>query len=85
VWSAEARQMVTSQKWPDTLHCSSSSSISMFCKPCYTQGGIDNTEANEGRLLWKVWKAVGKVLEKIFQIFSIDFCRFKILKNRTYA
>tara|TARA_B100002051_G_C16711873_1_gene627094 strand:+ start:1419 stop:1673 length:255 start_codon:yes stop_codon:yes gene_type:complete len=54
-------------KWPVTLHCSSSSSIEMFCKPCYTQGGISILKqmkkewfGKDGKRVERFWKGFGK-------------------------
>jgi hypothetical protein len=54
-------------KWPVTLHCSSSSSIEMFCKPCYTQGGISILKQMKkewfgklGKWVERFWKGFGK-------------------------
>jgi hypothetical protein len=65
-------------KWPLTIHCVSSSSITMFCKPCYTQGGIAILKQ-----IKQVWPGKhGKEMESCWKRFSTYFpFIFVVLKN----
>jgi len=72
-------------KWPITLRCGSSSGIEMFCKPCYTQGGIAILKQMKKEWLGKF----GKVMERFWKIiskkFPLNFCSFNRFKYKVYA
>ncbi|MEH6763747.1 MAG: hypothetical protein V7655_04535 [Aequorivita antarctica] len=72
-------------KMADHLRCGSSSSIKMFCKPCYTQGGIAILKQMNEECAGKVGKAMERLWKRISKYFPSDFCSFKTLKNRVYA
>jgi hypothetical protein len=68
--------------WPVTLRCNSSGCIEMFCKPCYTQGGIAIQRQMKKEWLGKFGKKMESLWKRISKYFPADFCSFKALKNR---
>ncbi|AFL79706.1 hypothetical protein Aeqsu_0180 [Aequorivita sublithincola DSM 14238] len=68
-------------KWPIILRCGSNSSIEMFCKPCYTQGGIAILRQMKEECLGKGGKGMERFWKRISKYFPSDFCSFKTLKT----
>lgn len=65
-------------KWPKVLRRNSSGTIAMFCKPCYTQGGIAILRQMKkkrverlGKQMERIWKGYGNVAPVRFRLIFV--------------